>query len=103
MRGEVEQLQGKIRLLRDQTELSTVRLEISEVEEYVPEETPTFATQVHRQWKSTIDGISGAGQSIVLTAIRLGPWLLILLVTALPMLFILRRQYHKWRLRNPIA
>lgn len=92
VRGEVEQLQGRMRLLRDQTELSTVRLEISEVENYVPEEAPSFGTQVVRQWRSTRDGLVGMSQTAILTVIRVGPWFVLLAVVAVPLSLFLRRR-----------
>lgn len=91
VRGEIEQLQGRMRVLQDLTAFSTVTLRISEVQKYVPQESPTFGTLIDRKWQATTDDLASAGQSIVLTAIGIGPWLLILLLPAIPVYFVVRR------------
>ena len=44
IRGEIESIEGRLRLLANLTDLSTVTVTIREVKNYVPEGPPTFAT-----------------------------------------------------------
>ena len=82
VRGEIEQLQGRLRVLANLTAFSTVTLQISEVLTYAPTESPTFSTLIARQWQSTVGDLTAAGQWIVLSVISVGPWLLILVMVA---------------------
>lgn len=50
VRSEIERMEGRLRVLRDQTELTTVTLTVSEIKDYVPPEAPTFATKITRTW-----------------------------------------------------
>ncbi len=79
VRGEIEQLQGRLRVLSNLTAFSTVTLRITEVLRYAPVESPTFRTLIARQWQATVDELTAAGQWLVLSIISIGPWLLILL------------------------
>ena len=91
VRGEIEVMQGRLRVLADLTALSTVNLQIAEVKTYVPLEAPTFATLVTRKWEATVEDLTGVGQWIILTSIGTVPWALIMTVFALPVYGLVRR------------
>lgn len=95
VRGEVEQLQGRMRVLQDLTAFSTITLEVREVQTFVPSEAPTFGTRVEREWRATLNQLTSTGQSIVLGAIATGPWVLMLGLMALPAIIIVRRKMAK--------
>ena len=102
VRGEIEQMQGRLRVLQDLTSLSTITLTISEVQNYVPPEAPTFGTLVDREWQATWESLTSTGQWIVLTAISVGPWLLILALLLSPIVFVARR-IIRTRIKQPAA
>jgi len=102
VRGEIEQMQGQLRVFADLTAFSTVTLQISEVRNYVPLESPSFQVQIAREWQSTVDNLTSAGQSLVLTTIHVGPWLLILLLLAVPV-YLLRRWRFRLQTNRPAA
>jgi hypothetical protein len=83
VRGEVEQLQGRIRYLASQTDFSTVTVSITEVREYLPVERTSFVSQIGRTFHESWRILVLAGQSIVLLAVALAPWLVVAAVLAL--------------------
>jgi len=54
VRGEIERMEGRIRFLKDQTELTTITITVKEVKDYQPPEAPTFSTKMRRAWESSI-------------------------------------------------
>ena len=49
VRGEIESMEGRLRVLGDLTTMSTVILNVSEIKDYVPEQAVTYATRVRRR------------------------------------------------------
>jgi len=98
VRGEVESMQGRLRVLGDLTSLSTVTVRMSEVVDFVPPvlaSEPTFGDQIASTWQATIDSMADFGQAIVLLAINIVPWLV---VFGLPcvVIFSLVRRHCRW-------
>ncbi|MFT4555253.1 MAG: hypothetical protein ACI92S_000583 [Planctomycetaceae bacterium] len=80
VRGEVESMQGRMRVLADLTSLSTVTVRMSEVVDFVPPllaSEPAFGDQIASTWASTVDSMAEFGQSAVLLAIRVLPWFVV--------------------------
>lgn len=50
VRAEIERMEGRLRFLKDQTDLTTVTVSVSEIKDYVPPEAPTFGTKIQRTW-----------------------------------------------------
>lgn len=75
VRGEIEQLQGRIRVLSDLSSLTTVTITMREIKDYVPPAPPTFATEIARQFSGSIDVMKGLGKGLVLLGAALLPWL----------------------------
>ena len=97
VRGEVESMQGRLRVLADLTSLSTVTVRMSEVVDFVPPvlaSEPKFAVQIASTWQSTIDSIAKFGQAIVLLAIKVVPWLILLGLPSLLILALIRRRFR---------
>ncbi len=76
VRSDVERIQGRLKLLADQTSLSTIDLTLTEIETFVPAESPTFVTRWQRTWHNSLETLVGIGQVIVLVATAMFPWLL---------------------------
>src|SRR5690606_3633169 len=97
--GEIERMQGRLRLLADRTSLSTIQLTLSEIETFVPAAAPTFDTRIERSWNASIEAVTGLLQWIAITVVGLVPWLAVLGVATLFMLppaLWLRRRYRNW-------
>jgi Domain of unknown function (DUF4349) len=76
VRGEIEQLEGKLRVLENLSSLATLTLNIRERDKYAP--TPpivaSFPTQIGRTWDSSIVGLLNHGKAIVLWAVSWAVW-----------------------------
>ncbi|MGC8639569.1 MAG: DUF4349 domain-containing protein [Isosphaeraceae bacterium] len=92
VRGEIEQLEGKIRLLENLSSLATLTLSIREREKFEPPP-PTvadFPTQVARTWERSLHGLIDLGKAVVLWAVDWALWVPLLIVAALFAWIILR-------------
>ena len=93
VRGEIEQFEGKIRLLENLSSLATLTLTIREREKFEPPP-PTvadFPTQVARTWEKSLHGLIDLGKAVVLWAVNWAVWIPLLIVAALIAWIILRR------------
>ncbi len=77
IREEVERMQGRLRLLANQTSLATVRISAHEEQNYIPRPEPTFAERLDTTWKGTLSRLTSVGAAVLLTAVALGPWLVV--------------------------
>jgi hypothetical protein len=75
VRGEVEQMEGRLRFLANRTELSTVTIEALEWKDYSPPVAATFPTQLSRTFFLSVDGLLQFGKTLMLIAVALAPWL----------------------------
>ncbi len=92
VRGEVEQMQGRSRYLAHQTALSTVTLTATEVKTYTSPESPTFATQVVRTFRRSVDALADFGKAVVLFLVAVAPWLPVVALVVLPLAWLLQRR-----------
>ncbi len=91
VRGEVEQMQGRIRFLGNQAALSTVTLTVSEIQNYIPPTQPTFAGQIARTFHESLSSLIAVGKALILFAVALAPWLPVLLVLGLILFWAVRK------------
>ena len=80
VRGEIEQLQGRIRVLSDLSSLTTITLTLREIKDYVPPAPPSFSTEIARQFRASLGVMRAAGKGLVLFGAALAPWLPFVLV-----------------------
>lgn len=89
VRGEIEQMQGRIRYLANVSALSTVTISAVEIKDYTPPLAPTFATQIARTFNNSLQNLTEFGKSLALLAVAIAPWLpLLLLLMAIAYLLI---------------
>jgi hypothetical protein len=84
VRGEIEHLEGRLRLLASLASLTTVTVTIQEIKNYIPPQAPTFAASIANTFSTSLGLLGAVGQGLVLVAVALAPWLAILLVLAVP-------------------
>lgn len=84
VREEVERIEGRMRVLTDITSLSTVKLHVEEVKNYVPQKEPTYATRARRTFEGSLGAMLNAGQEISLGLVAFAPWAAVLVVVGVP-------------------
>jgi hypothetical protein len=96
VRGEIEQLEGKIRVLENLSSLATLTLTVHEREEFEPPPPAAadFPTQVARTWESSLHSLINLGKACILWAVDWALWIPLLLVAGLLAWVILRRLYR---------
>ena len=91
VRGEIEQMQGRIRYLSNVTAFSTVTINASELIDFTPPVRPTFKTEIGRTFHESVANLGHFLKGLTLVLVAVAPWLPILLVAALPLVWGLRR------------
>jgi cell fate (sporulation/competence/biofilm development) regulator YlbF (YheA/YmcA/DUF963 family) len=93
VREEVERMEGRIRLLANLADLTTVSLTVHERLGFIPPTSPTFATRAERTFSGSFTHLVNWLQYVVLLAISIIPWLpLWFVVTAVAWLIFRRRR-----------
>jgi hypothetical protein len=91
VRGEIEQQEGRQRLMNDRAALATVVLRAREVKDYFPDESATYATRARRVlWNST-NLLATTMQDLSIFIVALLPWLAALTVPILVVVLAMRR------------
>jgi hypothetical protein len=80
VRGEVEQMQGRLRFLANLSDLSTVTITASEIRNYKPPVAPTFATEIARTFAASLEQLTNFAKALVLAVVALVPWLPLLAI-----------------------
>ncbi len=101
VREEVERMEGRIRLLANLAELTTVNVTAHERTGFVPETAPTFSTRARRTFRESAESLVNTIQYVTLQAISIVPWLpfWFLVVASLWLLF--RRRRRRMAARSP--
>ena len=89
VRSEIERMEGRMRVLKDLTSLTTINLRVEEIKDYVPEGDPTYMTRVRRAFSGSISALVVAAKAVSIAIVAAVPWLGVLLVV-LVMVFMLR-------------
>jgi hypothetical protein len=90
VRGEIEQAQGRLRMLKDVTELTTVTVSVTEIKNYVPDQAPTYLTRVRRALGTSTTAFVSTVQALSLVMVALVPWLPVPLVLVLIIVMVRR-------------
>jgi Domain of unknown function (DUF4349) len=78
---DINRKEGQLRLWKNQTDLTTVTVNLREKQKYVPEEkakdreVPTFGMRADKTWHDSWKAFLGFGEWLILAAITLTPWL----------------------------
>jgi hypothetical protein len=85
VRGEIEQLEGKIRVLENLASLATLTLNVRERDKFAPPApiVADFRTQIGRTWDGSLLDLVNMGKAFVLWAVSWAIWMPFLLVSAL--------------------
>ena len=96
VRGEIEQFEGKIRVLENVSSLATLTLNIREREKYAPPApvVADFPTQIARTWNASLLDLKDMGKALTLWTVSWAIWIPFLLLAMILGLIVLR-----WLLR----
>ena len=96
VRGEIEQLEGKIRVLENLSSLATLTLSVREREKFEPPPPAVadFPTQVARTWEKSLHALIDLGKALILWAVDWVLWIPLLIVAGLLAWVILRHLYR---------
>ncbi len=75
VREETERMQGRMRVLTDQTTLTTVQLVVQEFRKYTPREAPAFGQRVKRSFRESVRDVRRTGETAAVGLAGLAPWL----------------------------
>ncbi|MDR3619682.1 MAG: DUF4349 domain-containing protein [Paludisphaera borealis] len=93
VRGEIEQLQGRIRVLENLSSLATLTLNVRERDKFAPAApvVADFPTQIARTWHASVLSLTDLGKSLVLFAVSWAIWTPFLALLAVLAWIVLRR------------
>lgn len=77
VRGEIEELQGRLRVLSNLTTLSTITVAIHETKEFVPPKPTTFGQQIARSFHESIVALQQVLEALILFLVSLIPWFVV--------------------------
>jgi type II secretory pathway pseudopilin PulG/uncharacterized coiled-coil protein SlyX len=92
IRGEVEQMEGRLRYLTNRAELTTVTVMAREERDYVPPEAPTFTARVHQAWGGSLLSLRVFGERVAVAAVAAFPWVVVACVLLAPTIWYVRRR-----------
>lgn len=90
VRGEIEQMQGRLEVLSNLTSLTTVTVTIREIKDYVPPSAPTYGTKLSRAFFASWEGLIHFGESALLVGVTLVPWLPLILALFVAIIWLMR-------------
>jgi hypothetical protein len=103
VRGEIERMEGRLRFLKDQTELTTITITVREVKDYKPPEAPTFSTKMRRVWEESTLKLWENSGLVILGLIAWIPFLPIYIVIFGAGIWLAVRVWRKiWPILDPI-
>jgi hypothetical protein len=91
VREAIEQMEGRMRQLKDRVSMTTVRLFVREDEDYEPPQALSFGEEMGESWSGSIADMKRFFKELTLFVIALSPWLLILF----GLLLLIRRLFRR--------
>jgi hypothetical protein len=97
VRQEIERMEGRLKLLTNLTDLTTVTLTIQERKNYVPPTALGFGDRIRNTFWDSAEALKKFGQGLVLFGVGIGPWLPIIAVVVVPAWLLIRRLVRRGR------
>jgi hypothetical protein len=93
VRGEIEQMEGRLRYLGNRTELTTITITAREERDYVPPAAPTFVNRITSAWWESLSALRTFGEQLVVAVVYLFPWFVLLCVLIVPAYWYVSKRY----------
>jgi hypothetical protein len=90
VREEIERVEGRLRYLADRVAMTTITIDAHEQRNYVPPETPTLSGKIAQTFQASLDTLWQAAEAAILLIVAVVPFVVVLLVFFVPLIFILR-------------
>ncbi len=103
VRGEIEQMQGRLRFLANRADLSTVTITATEWKDYIPPAPITFQAQLSHSFFRSLDALVVFGKTILLVLVALVPWTPLIVIGFLVLIWILRAERRATARRSSSA
>jgi hypothetical protein len=99
VRGEIEQMEGRLRVLENLSSLATVTVNLREREDYTPVApvAPDFRTKIARAWSGSLGDLREMGENLVIGLVALAPWLPLIVVVAVVGIVLVRFLWRRLR------
>lgn len=78
VREEIERMEGRLRVLTDQTDLATIRLSVTEEATYEPPAAPTVGDRIASAWTGSFESIGRVATQLAVVMIAMTPWAIVL-------------------------
>ena len=88
---KIEQIEGRLKYLTTFAALSTIQLNMREIQDYKPPTAPTFGDRISRTFSNSWHSLVIFGQGVVLFLVALGPWLPLLALMGFIAYWLVRR------------
>lgn len=95
VRGEIEQMQGRMNVLSNLTSLTTIEVHIREVKNYVPPTAASFGDDASRTFSNSWAMLKQTGRRVMLNLISIVPWLPIWAVLGVVVYYVWRWLFSK--------
>ena len=92
VRGEVEQMQGRLRVLANRSDLSTVTITATEWKDYSPPAPMTFQAQLSHSFFRSLDALVAFGKTVLLLLVALIPWTPLIVIGLFVLLWLIRAE-----------
>lgn len=90
VREELERMQGRLRVLADQTSLATITITVEQIAGYQAPDEPTYGKRVTRAFQASLRALITTAARVSIMIVALAPWLAVLLVLGLILCLLVR-------------
>lgn len=100
VREDIERIEGRLRFLTNQTDLTTVTITVHELQMLKHPDAPTFGTQLQRTLIDSLVALSEVAKGLLLALVGLLPWAVIGAGIGLPFFYVSRKRREQRNARE---
>jgi uncharacterized coiled-coil protein SlyX len=95
VRGEVEQMEGRLRYLTNRTDLASVSITARVEKNYVPEAAPELEKRMQTAWEGSLEKLKTFGEQVLVAAVYAAPWMAVVIILLVPACWYISRRRRK--------